>query len=250
VRTPPVVDDLWSRSLERNRVTRSHVKRAQLLDRTPTSLLYATTAAVRRAARWHFDAEDRRLGATTARWRAGCGSTSSPRASSGSATPRATTCPDHRLPMVVAEPEPVGDIADLVTVEERPLSLQVGPLRIGGRETNFFNAWDTFNTGICRTVDGDRPIAVEWFGLGPQEAVYGFGERFTALDKVGQTVDLVMVEGTGTTTPRAYKNVPFWVSTAGYGVFLNTTARATVWVGSMHAGPSRSASRRTSSTTT
>ena len=59
MRTPPVVDDLWSRSLERNRVARSHVKRAELLDRSATSLLYATTAAVRRAARWHFDADDR-----------------------------------------------------------------------------------------------------------------------------------------------------------------------------------------------
>ena len=236
MRRPPVVDDLWSRSLERNRVARSHVKRAELLDRSTTSLLYVTTAAVRRAARWHFDADDRAArgddGEVEGRLRLDLVADGVVRVRYA----EGSDVPDHRLPMVVAEPGPVGDIADLVTVVERPLSVQVGPLRIGGRETNFFNAWDTFNTGICRTLDGDRPIAAEWFGLGPQEAVYGFGERFTALDKVGQTVDLVMVEGTGTTTPRAYKNVPFWVSTAGYGVFLNTTARATVWVGSMHAG--------------
>jgi alpha-D-xyloside xylohydrolase len=135
--------------------------------------------------------------------------------------------------MVVADPAPVGSLDDLVHVEESPFALQIGPVRIGGRETNLFNAWDTYNTGICRTREGGRPIAAECFSLGSQEAVYGFGERFTTLDKVGQTVDLVMVEGTGTTTPRAYKNVPLWVSTAGYGVFLHTTARATAWVGSL-----------------
>ena len=102
---------------------------------------------------------------------------------------------------------------------------------MGGPEKNHFHAWDTYNTGICRTREG-RPLAVECFALRPQEAVFGFGEKFLALDKVGQTVDLNMVEALGTTTPRSYKNVPFFWTTRGWGVFFNHSARMTCWVGS------------------
>jgi alpha-D-xyloside xylohydrolase len=102
---------------------------------------------------------------------------------------------------------------------------------VGGSEKNHFHAWDTYNTGICRTREG-RPLAVECFALHPQEAVFGFGEKFLALDKVGQTVDLNMVEALGTTTPRSYKNVPFFWTTRGWGVFFHHSARMTCWVGS------------------
>ena len=102
---------------------------------------------------------------------------------------------------------------------------------IGGPEKNLFHNWDVYNTGICRTREG-RPLAVECFALRPQEAVFGFGEKFLALDKVGQTVDLNMVEALGTTTPRSYKNIPFFWSTRGWGVFFNHSARMTCWVGS------------------
>jgi alpha-D-xyloside xylohydrolase len=102
---------------------------------------------------------------------------------------------------------------------------------IGGPEKNHFNVWDSYNTGICRTRD-DRPLAVECFSLRPGEGVFGFGEKFLALDKVGQTVDLNMVEAMGTTTPRSYKNIPFFWTTGGWGVFLHHSARITCWVGS------------------
>ncbi|MBW2237434.1 MAG: hypothetical protein JRG85_18855, partial [Deltaproteobacteria bacterium] len=101
----------------------------------------------------------------------------------------------------------------------------------GGPEKNHFHVWDTYSTGVCRSGDG-RPLAVECFALRPQEAVYGFGEKFLALDKVGQTVDLNMVEAFGTTTPRSYKNIPFFWTTRGWGAFFNQSARMTCWVGS------------------
>ena len=66
----------------------------------------------------------------------------------------------------------------------------------------------------------------------------GIGEQFGRVEKSGQTIDLNMVEATGTTTPRAYKNIPFFWTTHGYGVFCNTTARATAWVGSRGAAGS------------
>ncbi len=90
--------------------------------------------------------------------------------------------------------------------------------------------WDTLPTGVSTTSDGHR-LATETYALRPGEAVFGFGEQFGRLEKSGQTIDLNMVEATGTTTPRAYKNVPFFWTTRGYGVFWHTTARATAWVG-------------------
>ncbi|HMQ27131.1 MAG TPA: glycoside hydrolase family 31 protein, partial [Acidimicrobiales bacterium] len=92
--------------------------------------------------------------------------------------------------------------------------------------------WDTFPTGICRTPVPGHRLATEVFSIREDECVYGFGEQFGRLDKVGQTIDVDMQEAMGTVTPRAYKNVPFWVTTAGWGVFANHDARLTAWIGS------------------
>lgn len=58
-----------------------------------------------------------------------------------------------------------------------------------------------------------------------KEHLFGLGEKFTALDKRGQRISLWTEDALCTTTERAYKNVPFFWSTAGYGVFLHTTRR-------------------------
>jgi alpha-D-xyloside xylohydrolase len=122
-----------------------------------------------------------------------------------------------------------------------PLAISVaGPdgrelCAIGGREKNAFAQWDSYNTGICRSARDASPIAAECFALRPHEAIYGMGEQFLRLDKVGQTIDLNMLEAYGIATPRSYKNVPFFMSTRGYGVYLNHSSRITAWVGSLHA---------------
>ena len=56
--------------------------------------------------------------------------------------------------------------------------------------------------------------------LGVNEHVYGMGERFTAFVKNGQTVDIWNRDG-GTSTEQSYKNIPFYISDKGYGVFVN-----------------------------
>jgi alpha-D-xyloside xylohydrolase len=104
-----------------------------------------------------------------------------------------------------------------------------------GEEKNYFNQWDAYGLGLShRLIDG-RPIATESFDLRPDEAIYGFGERFVRLNKVGQSIDVDMSDTKGVTTDRAYKNVGFFTSSHGYGVFLNHTARLTAWVGAMSA---------------
>lgn len=104
-----------------------------------------------------------------------------------------------------------------------------------GEEKNYFNQWDSYGLGSSRRLADARPIATESFDLRPDEAIYGFGERFTRLNQAGQTIDVDMSDTKGVTTDRAYKNVGFFTSSLGYGVFLNHTARLTAWVGAMSA---------------
>ena len=56
------------------------------------------------------------------------------------------------------------------------------------------------------------------------EHVYGLGERFGPIDKRGQAVTLWQANAAGTHWPLSYKNVPFLLSTAGYGHFVNSVA--------------------------
>lgn len=56
--------------------------------------------------------------------------------------------------------------------------------------------------------------------LGVGEKVYGLGERFGPFVKNGQTVDMWNEDG-GTSSELAYKNIPFYISSKGYGVFVN-----------------------------
>ncbi len=60
----------------------------------------------------------------------------------------------------------------------------------------------------------------EQLTLGVGELVYGLGERFGAFVKNGQSIDIWNEDG-GTSTEQSYKNIPFYVSNKGYGVYVN-----------------------------
>lgn len=60
----------------------------------------------------------------------------------------------------------------------------------------------------------------EQLSLGVGENVYGLGEHFTAFIKNGQAVDSWNKDG-GTSSEQAYKNIPFYLTNRGYGVFVN-----------------------------
>lgn len=67
--------------------------------------------------------------------------------------------------------------------------------------------------------------------LGVGELVYGLGERFTAFAKNGQSVDIWNADG-GTSSEQAYKNIPFYLTNRGYGVFVNNTGKVSFEVAS------------------
>jgi len=71
----------------------------------------------------------------------------------------------------------------------------------------------------------------EQLNLGVGECVYGLGERFTPFVKNGQVVDLWHEDG-GTSSEIAYKNIPFYLTNRGYGVFVNHPELVSYEVGS------------------
>lgn len=75
------------------------------------------------------------------------------------------------------------------------------------------------NLGYIKQDNGNTYIR-EQLDLSVGECIYGLGERFTSFVKNGQTVDIWNKDG-GTSSEQAYKNIPFYLSDRGYGVFVN-----------------------------
>lgn len=73
---------------------------------------------------------------------------------------------------------------------------------------------------LAYITSNDGPYFREQLGLQVGECVYGLGERFTPFVKNGQVVDIWNRDG-GTSSEQAYKNVPFYLTNKGYGVFVN-----------------------------
>ncbi|MDN8589780.1 alpha-xylosidase [Chryseobacterium mucoviscidosis] len=71
----------------------------------------------------------------------------------------------------------------------------------------------------------------EQLDLGIGEYVYGLGERFTPFVKNGQVVDTWNEDG-GTSSEQSYKNIPFYLSNKGYGVFVNHPERVSYEIAS------------------
>ena len=68
----------------------------------------------------------------------------------------------------------------------------------------------------------------EWqFSLTDRADYYGFGERFNMLNQARTTVRNASQDNSGAKGGSSYKPAPFWMSTTGYGVWVDTTADAT-----------------------
>lgn len=85
-----------------------------------------------------------------------------------------------------------------------------------GEHTLTASTWQ--GMGFVDTPEGR--FIHEQLNLAVGECVYGLGERFTAFVKNGQVVDIWNEDG-GTSSEQAYKNIPFYLTNRGYGVFVN-----------------------------
>ena len=79
----------------------------------------------------------------------------------------------------------------------------------------------SFRNMACM-VDKDtgKSYMLEQLLLDVGENVYGLGERYTPFVKNGQEVSIWNEDG-GTASEQTYKNIPFYMSSKGYGVFVD-----------------------------
>ncbi len=91
---------------------------------------------------------------------------------------------------------------------------------------------------IKRGSDNSRSVNPV-FTLAPGERIYGCGESFTSLNKVGQKVHLSVTDPQGPETDGQYKPVPFYFSNRGYGIFMHTSAPVTADFGQSYIGAQR-----------
>ena len=128
-----------------------------------------------------------------------------------------------------------------VTEEENQLTIKNGHLSLVINTENWSMRYE--RDGNLLTKSGNRDLGYirsDWtgaayekgqpaymcqqLGLSVGELIYGLGERFTPFVKNGQSV-VIWNEDGGTSTEQSYKNIPFYLSNKGYGVFVNHTGK-------------------------
>lgn len=79
---------------------------------------------------------------------------------------------------------------------------------------------EKYNRFFAKSDSGENTYIREMLNISVGEYIYGFGEKFSAFVKNGQTVEVWNNDG-GTCSEQSYKSIPFFVSSRNYGVFVN-----------------------------
>ncbi|MBC1293187.1 alpha-xylosidase [Listeria booriae] len=148
---------------------------------------------------------------------------------------------DGSTPKSPAFPVEDGHVALKSSETDGDITVSSGDLRVVINKENYvltFYGKDQFLTksdvnGQGYITSSSQNYIRERLDLGVGENIYGLGERFTNFVKNGQTVDIWNKDG-GTSSDQSYKNVPFFVSNKGYGVFVNHPENVSFEVGSEH----------------
>lgn len=133
------------------------------------------------------------------------------------------------------------ELEDVVKQEGSDVHLYAGELTVSLKGAEFpileFRRNDELLTrslsksqGSVEAPDGQRYIH-EQLQISVGEKLYGLGEQFGPVVKNGSTVEIWNEDG-GTASDLAYKNVPFFLSNKGYGVFVNTPSKIDLEIGS------------------
>ncbi|HCX44303.1 MAG TPA: alpha-xylosidase [Oscillibacter sp.] len=85
-----------------------------------------------------------------------------------------------------------------------------------------FPGFETYPFGCVTDPDTGAHCFTESVCVEPGETFYGFGERFSPLNKNGQELLNWVINPVGVSNNKAYKCVPFFFSSRGYGVYYNT----------------------------
>ena len=117
--------------------------------------------------------------------------------------------------------------SDLVPAPPPSFRFEVLP---DGKTRVPFMAWDSFfweqvdSLPLAFVERDGRTQRVTWsLHAEPGEKFAGTGERFARMNLAGQTLVLENADALGVNSPRAYKNVPFYVSSRPYGLLVLTS---------------------------
>jgi alpha-glucosidase len=83
-------------------------------------------------------------------------------------------------------------------------------------------------------IDGwdiDAGERVARINLQNVERIYGFGDKRTAMDQRGQRIDIVNRDAFASESNQSYKSIPFYMSSAGYGLFFHNYRPSTFDIG-------------------
>ncbi|CCX09392.1 glycoside hydrolase family 31 protein [Pyronema domesticum] len=153
-------------------------------------------------------------------------------------------------------PDGKPSLQSTVIIDDAGTTLTAGNLSctVSGKPNTFDIKFTDVNTGKAVTKLGHRSVGFAYnpppgspmqmsdmtkfshymftqHNLGVGEGIYGLGERFTAFNKVGQQVSLYNSDG-GTSSEQAYKNISFYLSSFGYGVFIDHAEPLDLEIGS------------------
>ncbi|MDY4928165.1 alpha-xylosidase [Clostridium fessum] len=98
-------------------------------------------------------------------------------------------------------------------------------------DTNVDNRWKVLPIGWHCDGQGNCCRIHETMYLHSDEAFWGFGEKFTDLNKRGQLLHCWQKDALSTNTEDSYKAHPFFVSSRGYAILLNTYTRCSFDMG-------------------
>ena len=96
------------------------------------------------------------------------------------------------------------------------------PVRLSAYDHFSPPRYDALPLAFCQKDDQAERATLS-FECKYDECFVGTGERFTKMDLSGHTFQLKNQDGQGVNNRRAYKNIPFYLSSRMYGVFYHTS---------------------------
>ncbi len=150
--------------------------------------------------------------------------------------------PEFELHMQTPSPLSAKETDDLILISSGSLSLEITKnpwsmtYKRNGKVITKCSRKDlalmkTNWTGLAYDKgDYENTYMRQQLSLSVGELIYGLGERFTPFVKNGQTVDIWNEDG-GTSSEQSYKNIPFYLSNQGYGIFVNHPEKVSFEIG-------------------
>ena len=93
------------------------------------------------------------------------------------------------------------------------------------KDHNVDQKYKSIPTGFTRDGAGKVINAFETMYLYSDEAFYGFGEKFNSFNKRSQKVTVWQRDAQSTNSDISYKGMPYFMSSSGYSVLMNTFTR-------------------------